>query len=219
MPSLPSLVTAATINYQTPDLLEAAVRSFREVYPEIRLLVIDNGSKDASKDVIERLEAGSGGLITAVMLERNIFHGPAMHLAIGRCNTPFVYLFDSDTVTRRSGFLEGMTDVLQDAERDYGAGQVVRADHRGFRTEHGTPVLASAYMLLRRAMYERLSPFVHHGLPALANFQDAAKQGYRVHAFPVEAFVDHLGRGTAARFGYGLGLRSKMDYLLHRIGW
>ena len=43
------------INFQTPDLLQNAVVSFRSFYPAVDLLIVDNGSKDNSLDIINTL--------------------------------------------------------------------------------------------------------------------------------------------------------------------
>ncbi|MEM9666760.1 MAG: glycosyltransferase [Bacteroidota bacterium] len=212
-------VAATVVNYQTPDLLETAVRTFHAVYPAVPLLLVDNGSQDTSRATIEQLQVDLGASLSVEWLAENRYHGPAMHHALERLQTPYVFVLDSDTETKRPGFLEAMGAVLEADETLYGAGQVVRANARGFRDDQGTPVLASAFMLLKRDLYHRFRPFVHHGLPALHNFEDAHQAGYGLHAFPIETYVRHLGRGTAERYGYGLGLRSKLDYVLNRLGF
>ncbi|MCH8276573.1 MAG: hypothetical protein IIA50_03400 [Bacteroidetes bacterium] len=73
-------------------------------------------------------------------------------------------------------------------------------------------------MLIRKEKYESLAPFEHHGLPVLKNCIDAARNGWRICSYPVEEYVEHFGRGTADRYGYGLGWRSRIDYLLNRLG-
>ncbi|SHK68803.1 glycosyltransferase family 2 protein [Rhodothermus profundi] len=212
-------VTAVVINYQTPDLLEVAVRSFRRYYPMVPLLIVDNGSRDHSRQVIEQLIAEGHAAVRALWLPENIYHGPAMHRAMEAITTPYVYFFDSDTETRRGGFLEPMIAALEADPQAYGAGRIVEVDRRrGFRKAGGLPVLATPYLLLRRAFYFRLPPFIHHGLPTLQNFRAAEQAGYRLVSFPIETYVHHLGRGTAARYGYGLGWRSRLEYLLHRLG-
>lgn len=213
-----SRVAAAVVNFQTPDLLETAVRSFRHVYPGVPLLIVDNGSKDGSPDLVRRLVGELGPGTEALLLEENVYHGPAMHRALERLTHPYVYFFDSDTETRRGAFLEPMAALLDAEEAVYGAGQVVHVNRRGFVAHRGIPVLTSWHMMLKREVYHTLPPFVHHGLPALFNFRAAAERGLLVRSFPVDEYVHHLGRGTVTRFGYQLGLRSKVDYLLNRLG-
>lgn len=215
---MPAALAAAVVNYQTPDLLGDAVRSFKEHYPDVPLLIVDNGSEDGSPALVGRL-ARELPATEALRLEENIFHGPAMHRALTHLGAGHVYVFDSDTVTRRGGFLEEMQALLTASPTAYAAGQIVRVNRRGFRADDGVPVPASAYMLLDRARYLTLPPFIHHGLPVLENMTAAHARGLTLESFPVESYVDHLGRGTAARYGYGLGLRSRLDYLLNRLGW
>lgn len=209
-------VYAVVVHYQTPDLLETAVRSFCGVYPAIPVLVVDNGSEDASRTVIEDLRREFGS-VSALLLDRNVYHGPAMDRAIRAVESDYVFLLDSDTVTKAGGFLEEMVQLCE-PEPVYAVGQVVDVNRRGFAAGSGTPVTASAYMLIDRAKYLSLPPFIHHGLPVLQNFQAASEAGYRVVDYPIARFIEHLGRGTAERYGYGLGIRSRIDYLLHKLG-
>jgi glycosyltransferase involved in cell wall biosynthesis len=210
-------ISAAVINYQTPDLLDTAVRSFHSHYPDVTVLVIDNGSSDESPAMIEALGAELGNVIETRVLNENRYHGPAMDLALRELQTDYVYIFDSDTATLRSGFLEQMMR-LADRDGVYGVGQIVHVNKRGFAVREGIPVLVSAHMLINRNLYLTLPPFIHHGLPALANFKAASDRGLRLESYPVAEYVKHFGRGTAERFGYGLGLRSRLDYLLNKIG-
>lgn len=221
---------AFTVNFQTPDLVQAAVRTFRERYPRVPLLLVDNGSRDDSPDLVQEL-AEHDPHAEALLLGENVYHGPAMdralrYLAEKRPDRPFVYVFDSDTETQRGGFLEPMAARLR-AERTYAVGQRVLVDRRGFALEEepsaraqrrAVPVVTSYHMMLRADHYAALPPFVHHGLPVLANFREAQRRGLKVLDYPIQDAVNHLGRGTAARFGYGLGWRSRVDYLLHRLG-
>lgn len=209
-------VSAAVVSYQTPDLTEAAIRSFRRFYPDVKLLMIDNGSKDESPGLLRDLAAELH--FETIFLEENRYHGPAMDLAMHRLTTPLAFLLDSDTVVQKGGFLEEMEGLARPPDV-YGVGKIVHVDRRGFVAEAGIPVLVSAYMLLKREPYKRLPPFVHHGLPALKNFEAAHQQGLRLVPFEVNEYVTHLGRGTADRFGYGLGLRSRLDYLMKRLGF
>ena len=209
-------VSAAVVNYQTPDLTETAVRSFRRHFPDLPLLVIDNGSEDDSPRMIKDLAEELGA--DTLYLDENRYHGPAMDLAMHHLKTPFVFMLDSDTETINGGFLEWMLEPFDDPHL-YGAGKIVHVDRRGFAAPEGIPVLVSAFMLLRREMYLALPPFIHHGLPALKNFEAAASRGWKLAPFDVEKYVKHFGRGTAERYGYGLGLKSRFDYLLKRLGF
>ncbi|NNF03196.1 MAG: glycosyltransferase [Rhodothermales bacterium] len=207
------------INFQTPDLLRRSVSSFRDVYPDERLELVDNGSADGSADVLRELASIHPESTGITIHPRNLYHGPAMHRAILDADAEHVFVLDSDTVTRRGGFLEHMSALLDGSDDVYAVGQRVFVDRRGFAAEDGFPVPVSAHMMIRRRMYTDLPPFEHHGLPVLRNCAAASDKGWQVAEFPVEQYVDHLGRGTAERFGYGLGWKSRLDYLLHRLGF
>lgn len=211
------LITTVVVNYQTPDLIDSAVRSFCRRNPHVKVLVVDNGSRDESPQVISRLAEDLGEPVTPFFLRKNRHHGPAMHLAVQQVETPYVFFLDSDTKTFRGGFLEEMT-ALCAPPNVYGAGKIVYVNRRGFSAKSGIPVLATPFMLLKCDVYRALPPFIHHGLPTLNNFRGAQRTGYELAAYPIEEYVEHFGRGTAERFGYGLGWRSRIDYLLNRFG-
>ena len=213
---LPNL-TGVVVNYQTPDLLETAIESFRQFYPTVKLLIVDNGSQDSSVEMIKSA-VDKDENADALFHSTNLFHGPAMNSAMSVVESEFVYFFDSDTVTRAGGFLEEMVSLLQTSDA-YGVGRVHHVNTRGFPKENGIPILISYYMMWRTSTYRTLPPFNHHGLPVLGNCVAAQQQGHRLISYPVEEYVEHVGRGTASRFGYGLGWRSRLDQLLHRLGF
>lgn len=210
-------VCVVIVNYQTPDLLETAVESFRKFYPAVSLLIADNGSHDHSRAIIAKLAADHQTCTRTVFLEKNIFHGPAMHETMMTVDRDFVFFLDSDTETRQGGFLEKMSAELA-SEKVYGVGRIDTVNNRGFHSDNGTPIILSPYMMLRRKSYHELPPFEHRGMPTLKNFAAAQRQGYVLKSFPVEKYIIHFGRGTASRHGYGLGMRGKIDFVLNKLG-
>lgn len=207
---------AVIVNYQTPDLLDVAVRSFKAFYPDLPLIVLDNGSQDNSRQVIERLceELPS---VNAQYSPSNVGHGPAMDSVIAQKEFAWYFFLDSDTETKAAGFLEEMLSGFDDANL-YAVGHVIPMNKRGFVDASGFPALDAAYMLIRQEHYARLPSFAHHGAPVVLNFMEASKQQLRVQDFPIQDFIDHLHRGTVARFGYGLGLKGKINFLLNKLG-
>lgn len=213
-------ITTVIINFQTPDLLETAVRSFKAFYPSEKILIIDNGSKDdeASSNLIKVL-CEEYSYTESVFLNSNIFHGPAMDLAINKyVETKYVFFLDSDTETINGGFLEKMIEICSSKKENYGVGEIVKANKRGYKSETGKEILLTPYMLINVNIYKLLRPFIHHGQPTLHNFMDANNKGYKLTFFNISNYIDHIWRGTADRFGYGLGLRSKLDYILNKLG-
>ena len=212
-------IFAVIINFQTPDLLKVAVESFRRHYPQVDLFIVDNGSRDNSTEVIRELKLNSPENIKTLFLKKNIYHGPAMHKVMNLINKEYIFFLDSDTEIKKGGFLEAMKTELEESKNNYGIGQQLTVNKRGFLTEKGITILAPAYMMLRRSLYFTLPPFEHHGQPVLKNFVAAHKKGYSLKSFPIEDFIEHHWRGTASRFGYGLGLKGKIDFILNKIGF
>ncbi len=213
-------ITTVIINFQTPDLLNKAVRSFKEFYPNVNLLIIDNGSQDDGESVKQiAMLTDEFRFIKSVFLSSNIFHGPAMDLAVKKyVETKYVFFLDSDTETKRSGFLEKMVLLISSETTIYGVGEIIKANKRGYKSEKGKEILLTPYMLINTQLYKTLRPFIHHGQPTLHNFADANEKGFKLSFFKVSEYINHLWRGTADRFGYGLGLKGKLNYLLNKLG-
>lgn len=210
-------VTTVIINFQTPDLLQVAVNTFKKEYPEVPLLIVDNGSKDESVEAIQILTSQQPNT-TSLFLDKNVYHGPAMDLVLrDHISTAYTFFLDSDTETHKAGFLEKMI-TLASAQNIYAVGETITINNRGFKDEEGFKVLMTPFMLIKTGLYKQFPSFVHHGQPTIHNFREAQEQGLKLAEFPVSDYIFHHWRGTANRFGYGLGLKSKIDYLLNKMG-
>jgi GT2 family glycosyltransferase len=212
-------IRIVVINFQTPDLLKTAIESFRKFYPTSKMTIIDNGSKDNSREVIERMRRAMSKYMTTLLFDSNIYHGPAMNQAMNAVKEEYVFFLDSDTEIKQGGFLEPMMAELESSVTAYGIGRQITVNKRGFLAETGITILAPAYMMLRRRLYPDFPPFEHHGQPVLKNFIAAQQMGYTLKSFPIEDFIDHRWRGTASRFGYGLGWKGKIDFVLNKLGF
>jgi glycosyltransferase involved in cell wall biosynthesis len=215
-------VAAVIINYRTPDLTRRAVRTFRRFYPTVPLLLVDNGSADGSLEELRALAALAPEATTIVVNETNLHHGPAMHQAMTLLKEERILFLDSDCEVIRGGFLELMLAALGETPGGYAAGKRIFMNARGFDRAEGRgaiPYLRPICLLVDRALYFTLPPFVRHGAPCLANMRRASEQGLRLLPFPVEEYVRHDGRGTAGRFGYALGWKGRLNYLLNKLGW
>lgn len=210
-------ITTVIVNYQTPVLLVNAAGSFKEHYPEVPLLIIDNGSDDDSPKIISNLCEVLPNT-KPHFLKKNIYHGPAMDLAARElAESEYIFFLDSDTATQKPGFLEEMNGFFKE-ESVYGVGEILTVNKRGFKSDEGVQILMTPHMLLNRNMYLKLLPFIHHGQPTLKNFTDAKEKGLELRPFPVSDYIYHHWRGTAKKFGYGLGMKGKWNYLMNKIG-
>lgn len=213
-------LSAVIVHYQTPDLLKKAVESFKYHYPEIPLVVLDNGSdSEVVNQVAEWIDSKSN--TQWVRLPNNMYHGPAMDFAARQIvKSKYVFFLDSDTETKARGFLEQILERLESDEKNYAAGMFNRVNKRGFSTNKpsGEIILQTPYMVVKRLLYLQLPPFIHHGQPTLQNFREAWLKGFQLVEYPMSDSIDHLWRGTARKTGYGLGWRAKLEYVLNKIG-
>jgi GT2 family glycosyltransferase len=215
------LITAVIINYQTPDLTKTALTSFRKFYPQIPILLIDNGSKDNSSEILTTIAGASPQVVRLITNKTNIHHGPAMHQAIGLLDDEFILFLDSDCEVLKGGFIEKMFTALESDSNNYAVGKLVHMNRRGFNVPHGEKsikYIRPICMMIRRALYKNLEPFQYHGAPCLKNMIDANERSYYLIDFNIEEYIHHKGRGTASRFGYKLGMRGKINYLLNKLG-
>jgi Glycosyl transferase family 2 len=214
-------VTAVIVNFRTPDLTRRAAASFRTFYPTTPLLLVDNGSGSADAGELRRLAEECGPATQTLILPRNIHHGPAMDAALHHVASPYVFFLDSDCTVNRGDILEVMTKQLEAAPARYAAGKKIMMDSRGFDLPEnlgGHPYIRPICMLVRRETYLQLPPFRKHGAPCLENMRAAVREGFLLMHVPVEEYVTHEGRGTASRHGYRLGIRGKINHLLHSLG-
>ena len=128
----PLPVTVVIINFQTPDLTSQAVRSLRRFYPEVPLLLVDNGSGDGSPRVLEELRQMEPAKTELLLNVTNLHHGPAMDQALRLLETPYVLFLDSDCVVERGGFLKAMLDLSAGEPRGYAVGKKIFMNDRGF---------------------------------------------------------------------------------------
>jgi GT2 family glycosyltransferase len=214
-------VTAVIINFRTPDLTSRAVSSFRSFYPDVPLLLIDNGSGDGSIRALEACVRDAGGNTRLLANPRNLHHGPAMDLALRELQSRFVLFIDSDCVVTKGGFLEIMRAKLEEREHLYAAGKLIFMNRRGYdvsESSNACPYIRPICMLIKRELYLRLPPFRRHGAPCLRNMRAAVQNNLGLIHVPVEEYLLHEGRGTAGRHGYRLGLSGKLNHVLNRLG-
>lgn len=202
--SLKHQVTVVIVNFKTKGLLKTAYRTFRQFYPNIRVILVDNHSEDASTEYVK--EVGGRPNNTAILMDHNVGHGPAMNKAIRQVDTPYVFTLDTDTETLKGGFLEAMIARMKADDKLYAVGWKRWVDKlsgvpKEWHLETPPSNRFVAYIhpsaaLYRVAMYHTLTPFFHHGAPCLDNMKEAARRKLKVESFPIRDYVKHLRAGT-----------------------
>ncbi len=102
-------VTVVIVNWNTKAVLTDTLRAVRALTPpSVRILVVDNGSTDGSR---EWLAAQSG--IDVMQLPANAGHAVALDLAVLSARTKIVVTLDSDAVPLSPGWLDPATDPVR----------------------------------------------------------------------------------------------------------
>jgi len=197
-------VTAVIVNFNTQTLLKRAYKSFRGFYPGVPIIIVDNGSNDASAILVKEL-AGKPNVST-ILFDHNVGHGPAMDKAIRAIDTPYVFTLDTDTETIAGGFLQQMVNLMKGNDNLYAIGWLRWVDKFSgvpleWHIEKQPPERFIAYIhpssgLYRVSMYHTLAPFFHHGAPCLDNMREASRRELLVSSFPIHDYVKHLKAGT-----------------------
>lgn len=218
-------LAALVVNFRTLEHTRALLTTLREAYPELRVLVVDNGSADASVDFL-RARAEEDPRLDVVVNEHNRFHGPALDQGMRLLTTDHVLLLDSDCEIRRGGLLEPVLEAFDADPLLYAAGKQGWTNRWGYspvdvRQSHTAYVHPFAAVFDRRK-YLTLPPFVHHGAPLYRNMWAARRAGYHLLHVPVEDHVLHHGKVTASTHGYGYDRRLRAQYFFSRVearGW
>lgn len=198
-------VTVVVVNYETPGLLLDCVDSLLAHYPDITVLLVDNGSGESSQQVATGIVEKHAN-VSAVFNGANLTHGPALHQGMRLASTRYVLTLDTDCIIERAGFIEQMLAHLL-AEGAYATGWVrcvaedVGVSKAKWKDGDAVPDGFCRYAhpstsLYDREVYMELPPFGKSGAPATRNMKEARNRGLKVVSFPVGDYVNHLVAGT-----------------------
>lgn len=109
MTDLLTLVTA--VRDGMPFLTEM-MASVRERQPAVRHIVIDDGSRDATPEVL----AGLAGAPDVITMPHSVGQAAALNAALGRVKTPWFMIMDADDLLE-PGYLAHVLDALSSGPR------------------------------------------------------------------------------------------------------
>ena len=159
-------VTAITVVCNTPDLFEQMYAAFRQVHPEMPLIIIDNSDKGSESR--QRIALYASDINTVVQFDKNIGHGRGLNFGIQKVKTPYFLIMDSDTVILKDPLPEMMQLMDEDT---YGIGCLTEVARDGYDfgafPQHRVPIkyLHPFFALISRKWFWEFKPFVHHGAP------------------------------------------------------
>ena len=106
---VPGKVTICLVNYKTEELTRLCLRSIRKYthYP-YELIVVDNGSADASLDYLKSLDWITLIERTPEEMTRtgSWAQGTALDMGLAACNTEFFLAMHSDAIVHKDGWLK-----------------------------------------------------------------------------------------------------------------
>jgi glycosyltransferase involved in cell wall biosynthesis len=195
----PGLVAVITVSYNTRELTALLLWSLRRIleWESLEIVVVDNGSRDGSAELLARIDAAGGCRLIAN--EGNVMHGPALtqamsFLAARRSELPqWVWALDSDVVISRP---DALSKAVARAEE---AGAAI-AGESWWDSWHETDRFLAYSLLIDpvRVWRDGIEPFVDGGDPAYELLQSARAQGEALCEFPFarDGYVIHRGRSS-----------------------
>lgn len=200
------MITALTVNYETPDFLERLLSGFRKYY-NIPFVVID-GSSGKNYDQIKPFTKRYG--VEIHHFDYNIHHGPGVAYGINYIKTDQILLLDSDLIVINPGFVEDLQSKLK--PESYGIGDVQTINELGFNVFRGIRYLHPACALINRDVVLQYPLPVKHGAPMINAMKALDEQGrsdllqhepWVTNDFRNEdkIYVSHAWQGTVRRVG------------------
>lgn len=156
-------IPVVTVSYNSPDLIEALLRTFRQFYQN-KVYVIDGSRPDIS-GVIGQV-ASRFDNVEFIPFGYNIHHGPGMTWAVHNLGlTGQVLFLDSDVEIVKAGFLESLQAELKPGM--WGVGSTQRTNEDGYdRPDDGViNYLHPACMLVNIDVMRQWPLPIKHGAP------------------------------------------------------
>jgi len=162
------MVTALTINYDTPECLERVLTSFRKFYPDIPYMVIDGSCKEKYEKIKDFPKKFN---IELIHFDYNIHHGPGLAEGIKRITTEQILFMDSDMIILSGQWLENLQYLLR--PESYGIGDIQTEVCEKVQIHYLHPALA----LVNRDVVLQYPMPIKGGAPLLLAMNELHRQG------------------------------------------
>lgn len=111
-----SRVSVVVPNYNGKAFIEACLKALTADAPEAEILVVDNGSSDGSREIVEE----KFPRVRLIPLDRNYGFPRAVNEGIRAASHPYVILLNNDTVVL-PGFTKALAEALDGDSRAFSA--------------------------------------------------------------------------------------------------
>lgn len=216
------MIKVLSVNYNTPDLIHAMVKSFRQFYDN-EILIIDGSDKKEYEEAKVLLSEFDD--IEIHHFNGNIHHGSGLAYGFSVIDSDKIMVMDSDITILKGGFLSLLESDLK--ETSYGIGDVQRVDGQGYNigsrkgaiglresdeTSQGIAYLHPAFMLINKHIAMNWTMPIKHGAPMIETMQSIHNAGQEIilqhcewvhndFRNEVKEYFDHLWMGTVSRIG------------------
>lgn len=181
-------IPVITVSYNSPDLIEALLRTFRQFYPN-KVYIIDGSRPDVAAQIAQI--AARYDNVVFIPFGYNIHHGPGMTWAVHNLGLQDQALFlDSDVEVVRGGFIESLQAELEPGM--WGVGSTQRVNEQGYDRLEDGPVhyLHPACMLVNLPVLRQWPLPIKHGAPNIQAMLALHRSG-NAHLFKHVEWVRH----------------------------
>lgn len=207
----PDNIPIVTVSYNSPDLIDALLRTLRQFCPN-PVYVIDGSQPDMAQQVGEVTRRYAN--VQFIPFGYNIHHGPGMAWAVRNLDLHGPVLFlDSDVEILRGDFIASLADALKPGM--YGVGNVGPVNEQGYdRADGPVSYLHPACMLCNIEVMRQWPMPIKHGAPMILATRAIYRAGRSAEllrhvpwvgddfsAKETHNYIKHRWRGTVERTG------------------
>ncbi len=191
-------VTVLICQRQTKQMTQLCLESLLRFYPDIKIVIVDGDSQDDSTLYLKYKALTNPNITIFERTGRTHSHGETMDDAIRKyVDTEFVVTLDSDVIVNRGGWIQGLHHEFLKDPTVYAAGSLMLVTRENYAIgppKDESDVLRYAHpscSMYHVPRYKAMAPFADHGAPCCYNMIDAANNGFKIAAFPIDKFVSH----------------------------
>lgn len=193
-----SNVTVVIPQRRTKEFTQITLESLLRFYPTIKVILVDGDSQDKSSQYCKFAGLKYSNVKAITYIGRNS-HGEILDFVFNTfVKTKYVITMDSDTITCRGGWIEGMLKQFEENSNLYATGSLMLTTYKGECCN--TPIdeddicryahpSCSMYDLDR--YYKMGQPCTDHGAAFALNMMKARDLKLDIGAFPIDKYVRH----------------------------